>query len=257
MNSLLQEVAAGKPRMPHVPLPLPLTAFEEYMLRDDRPKYPMSMIARLSFAGQLDRQATTEALETAVARHPLLRAQVRRTRAGRLEWIVAADPATATCWIDDPRHDRLPSMQPINLFSEPGLRAWAMADSQRSSLVLQVHHAACDGKAVFQVLDDFVRSYARVSAGKQPAVEMSPCDPQTLPGRGSFGLTVREYLRMLPVQLWACRAYECSSCNGRSPCWNESRQLSSALPASFPDVGWAAWKWRRCRNSRRPLRRPK
>ncbi len=28
------------------PSPLPLTAFEEYMLRDDRPKYPMSIIAQ-------------------------------------------------------------------------------------------------------------------------------------------------------------------------------------------------------------------
>ena len=34
----------GKQRMPDFPSPLPLAAFEEYMLRDDRPKYPMSII---------------------------------------------------------------------------------------------------------------------------------------------------------------------------------------------------------------------
>ena len=31
--------------------PLPLTAFEEYMFRDDRPACPMSMVARLRFGG--------------------------------------------------------------------------------------------------------------------------------------------------------------------------------------------------------------
>src|SRR5208337_905834 len=87
VNSVLPKAAAGKQRMPNFPSPLPLTAFEEYMLRDDRPKYPMSIVARLRFAGQLDRQVTTEALQTVVARHPLLRAKVRKTPAGRLEWI--------------------------------------------------------------------------------------------------------------------------------------------------------------------------
>ena len=73
--------------------PLPLVAFEEYMLRDDRPGYPMSIIARLRFAGQLERRATAEALQTVVARHPLLRATIRKTPAGRLEWIAADRPA--------------------------------------------------------------------------------------------------------------------------------------------------------------------
>ncbi len=187
--------------MPNSPLPLPLAAFEEYMLRDDRPKYPMSIIARLNFAGRLERRATEEALETVVARHPLLRAKVRKTPAGRLEWIAAADRPPSISWIDGPEDDRLPAMRPIDLFSEPGLRVWATADSQSGSLVVQVHHAACDGKAVFQVLDDFVRSYAHVSAGKQSPIELSPCDPQTLRGRGRFGLTVGKYLRMLPAQL--------------------------------------------------------
>ena len=34
--------------------PLPLAAFEEYMLWDDQPKRPMGIIASLRFAGRLD-----------------------------------------------------------------------------------------------------------------------------------------------------------------------------------------------------------
>jgi hypothetical protein len=196
----------------------------------------MSIIARLRFAAQLDRRATTEALETAVARHPLLRAQVRKTRLGRLEWIASADRAAAISWIDDPGHDRLPSMRPIDLFSEPGLKAWASADSVRSSLVLQVHHAACDGKAVFQVLDDFVRSYAHISTGAKSAIELSPCDPQMLRGRGSFGLNVRNYLRMLPVQLMGLSRALMFFMQRPVPLLKPVAAMPSTLPAGFPHV---------------------
>ena len=102
MNAVRRNAAARKQRMPDFPSPLPLAAFEEYMLWDDRPSYPMSIIARLRFAGQLDRRATAEALETVVARHPLLRAKIRKTPAGRLEWIAAADRPPAISWIDGP-----------------------------------------------------------------------------------------------------------------------------------------------------------
>ena len=240
--------------MPNFPSPLPLAAFEEYMLRDDRPKYPMSMFARLRFAGQLDRRATTEALETVVARHPLLRAKVRKTRAGRLEWIAAADRPLSLPWIDGPEDDRLPLMRPIDLFSEPGLRAWATADSQRSSLVLQVHHATCDGKAVFGVLDDFLRSYAHVSAGKQSRIAMSTCNPETLPGRGRFGLTVWKYLCMLPAQLMGLSRIRMFFMQRPVPYWNASGQFPASCRLASRMSRWAAWRWTRCGNSRPPLR---
>ena len=65
-------------------------------------------------------------------------------------------------------------MQPIDFFSEPGLRVGATADLQSSSLVVQVHHAACDGKAVLQFFDDFVRSYVHVSEGKRSPMKLAP-----------------------------------------------------------------------------------
>ncbi len=236
MNSLLPKAAAEDPRMPDFPSPLPLAAFEEYMLRDDRPNYPMSIIARLRFAGQLQREAATEALETVVARHPLLRAKVRKTPAGRLEWIAAGDRPAAISWIDGPAHDRLPAMRPIDLYSEPGLRVWAAADSQRSSLIVQIHHAVCDGKAVFQALDDFVRSYAGVFAGKPSSLQRAACDPRSLPGRGRFGLTVRNYLRMLPAQLMGLSRIRMFFMRRPVPLLQRIAALSRELPAGFPHV---------------------
>ncbi|MEI8374776.1 MAG: WS/DGAT domain-containing protein [Planctomycetota bacterium] len=222
--------------MPDFPLPLPLTAFEEYMLRDDRPNYPMSIVARLRFTGQLDRRATSEALEMALARHPLLRAKIRRTPEGRLAWIPVEDYRPPIEWIDGPEHDRFPSMRPIDLFSEPGLRVWGITDAQHSLLSLQVHHAACDGKGVLQVTDDFLRSYARISAGKQSPIELSPCNPQTLQGRGSFGLTVGKYLRMLPAQLSGLLGVQMFLMRRPVPLLEPITAISSELPAGFPDV---------------------
>lgn len=222
--------------MPDFPLPLPLAAFEEYMLWDDRPTHPMSIVARLRFAGQLDRRASALALEAVVARHPLLRAKVHKTPRGRLEWTAAPGHPSAIQWIDGPQRDGLPLMRPIDLFSEAGLRAWATADRHRSSLVLQVHHAACDGKAVFQVLDDFVRSYARVAADGQSAIELSPCDPRRLTGRGSFGLTAGKCLRMLPAQLTGLLGVCEFFMHRPVPILEPVAAICGDLPASFPDV---------------------
>ncbi len=236
MDAVSANAALRKQRMPDFPSPLPLAAFEEYMLWDDRPTHPMSIIARLRFAGQLDRRATAEALETVVARHPLLRATIRKNPAGRLEWIETADHPPAIAWIEGPQPDRLPLMGPIDLFSEPGLRVWAAADSQRSSLVLQVHHAACDGKAVVQVLDDFLRSYARTADRTGTPIELSPCDAEALRGRGTFGLTALRCLRILPAQLSGLLGVWQFFVRRPVPLLATTDALPGELPASFPDV---------------------
>jgi hypothetical protein len=234
-NEFPRYAAVTTQRTADFPSRLPLTAFEEYMLWDDRPEYPMSIVAQLRFAGPLNRRATTEAFEAVVAHHPLLRATIRRTKAGRLEWTAAEHLPTIT-WLEGSGHDRLPSMQPIDLFAEPGLRLWAAAGPQASSLSLQVHHATCDGKAVFQVLDDFMRCYSQVSAGTQSPLEFSPCDPQALLSRGSFGLTVAKYLRMLPAQLLGILGVR-KFLMRRPVCLLERIAAETGkLPAGFPEV---------------------
>ena len=193
--------------------PLPLAAFEEYMFRDDGPGYPMHIIARLRFAGQLDRADATRAFEQAVARHPLLRAKIQKTATGRLQWIAAGGCPAALTWSDDALPDRLPAMAPLNLLVEHGLKAWVAAASEESTMVLQAHHAACDGKAVLQLAEDFLRGYARAIGGRDCSIEndcstesnhwieQAPCDAELLRGRGRCGLTLRAFLRMLPAQL--------------------------------------------------------
>ncbi len=222
--------------MSRFPSPLPLAAFEEYMLRDDRPKYPMGIVARLRFRGRLDRQAAQSALLQVVANHPLLRAKVQRSPGERLEWAPAEDQLPAIQWLDGPPHDRLPSMRPIDLYSGPGLRVWAAAESEPSWLLLQIHHAVCDGKAVLQVAEDFLRSYAFSVDRKGGRAEPAPCDAEALSRRGTFGLTFWKYLRMLPAQLRGLSRVWKFFVQRPVPILKRIATIGSELPSGFPEV---------------------
>ena len=68
--------APGPPSLPA----LPLVPFEEYMLLDDRPAYPMNFFLRLRFAGCLVPERFDDACRQAVARHPLLAARITRRK---------------------------------------------------------------------------------------------------------------------------------------------------------------------------------
>jgi hypothetical protein len=160
----------------------------------------MSIVGRLRFAGRLERDAAAVAWRQALARHPLMRAIVVDRGRRRPEW-TAAGALPALQWDNDSLRDRLPAMQPIDLTREPGLRAWVAADSQQSAMIIQLHHAVCDGKGVLQFVDDFLHSYTRAADRGRCHIELTPRDEALLEKRGTFGLTARKLLKMLPAQL--------------------------------------------------------
>jgi len=190
--------------MSDFPSPLPLTAFEEYMLRDDRPTHPMIIIARLRFAGRLNQQAGTAALEQTIAPASSAACQDPANFGGTSGMgpggrLSPFDPVARR-----PDIQSLACMRPIDLFSEPVLRVWAASNAQHSSLTIQVHHAACDGKAVLQVADDFLQSYARLVNRANTPTELSPYDGKALRKRGTFGLTAAKFCGCSP---FSSRAY--------------------------------------------------
>ena len=154
--------------MPKYRPPMPLTAFEEYMFRDDRPSHPMSIVFRLRFSGALDRDAASVAWSQTIGRHVLLRSTILAVGNRRPCWI-SAETLPPLCWTSELARG-MPEMEPIDLVTEPGLRGWAASDGRQSAITLQAHHAACDGKAVVQVADDFLRSYARAMDGRRCSV---------------------------------------------------------------------------------------
>ena len=65
-------------------LPLPLTAFEQYFVTDDRPGYRMTFVIDQTFDGEIDREAFEVGLSQASQRNPLLNALCERARWGRV-----------------------------------------------------------------------------------------------------------------------------------------------------------------------------
>jgi NRPS condensation-like uncharacterized protein len=179
-------------------LPLPLVPFEQYMLADDRPAYPMNFFVRLRFAGRFDRRALDAAMSAALARHPLLTAIARRSRRG---WIwEAADRLPAVQWLTCAPGESLPALEPLDVRVEPGFRVTACEGQGRTDLVMQVHHACCDGLATFAFAEDLLANYA-AACGTAPGMTPRPLERQLLRRRGRFGLTTGQFLSVLPKQL--------------------------------------------------------
>ncbi len=180
-------------------LPLPLVPFEEYMLSDDRPAYPMDFFCRLRFSGRFDRSALDSAFGVTVARHPLLAATVRRN-GRRFEWVPAGELSPKVCWATTPPDRACPPSERIDLTRSPGLRATVFRNGESTDLLLQFHHSCCDGIGAFRFIEDLLVCYAAAQQSEGSAAEPCPLDEQRLRQRGKFGLTPWKLLRMAPRQ---------------------------------------------------------
>jgi NRPS condensation-like uncharacterized protein len=180
-------------------LPLPLVPFESYMLADDRPAYPMNCFVRLSFAGRFDRPGLDAAMSAVLRRHPLLTA-VARPAGTRWVWQPADDPPQIE-WRRAAPAESLPRLEPLDVRAMPGLRVVACEGPTQTDLVLQAHHACCDGLGIFLFAEDLLMNYA-VGRGLLPAESLRPIQPQDLRTRGRFGLTGTQLLKVLPRQLF-------------------------------------------------------
>lgn len=180
--------------------PLPLNAFERYMLADDRPDYPMTFFLRLHFQGTLDREHFEAAAADAIARHPLFRA-------------VISDDDGPPCWVAlDDAHPRIhwqagarPSSearfrQPIDLRREPGLRFSVEAAADGSCVLIEFHHTCCDGIGATGFVEDLLVAYAARSGGKTPS-RPRPLNAFQLRRRGEHGLSFFGRLLRVPLDL--------------------------------------------------------
>jgi len=182
-------------------LSFPLTAIEEFLFWEDRPAYPWSCFLRFRFSGQLDRDAFESAVTVALDRHPLLRSKIKKRRFGRLWWEVVDQAQPSIRWRTGSAEDGFPTATHLSLFDEIGIRFDVVADASRSDLVIQWHHACCDGAGIFLFVHDLLIAYA-LAQGKHPGrLEFPVLDPNRLRQRGKYGLTVSKFLRMLPKQL--------------------------------------------------------
>jgi NRPS condensation-like uncharacterized protein len=176
---------------------LPLTHFEELMLYQDCEAYPCSCFMQLQLSGELKRSAFEAAARIAVERHPLLRATVEMER-GRPRWKIA-NLSTPNIFWNETNSDS-PQAGRLELEHEAGLRLIVRVGSETSEVLIQFHHACCDGQGMLQYIHDLLVAYANEADAESSCVELPSLDPELLRGRGSLGLSSWKLLKMAPKQ---------------------------------------------------------
>lgn len=181
--------------------PLPLTTFEEYLLWEDRPAYPWSCFIDLQFQGVLDRPSLEAAIARIRDRHPLLSSTVDRV-GRRPHWV----PTTASPRIDwhnshEAGSPLFPPATYLDITRESGLRFQVFAGESSSRLVVQFHHACCDGAGIMYYLQDLFVAYALERGETAPRVRLPELDADRLHQRGQYGLTWSKFFQLLPRQL--------------------------------------------------------
>jgi len=193
-----------------MPFPLRLTPFEEYMLLDDQPAYPMSCFFMIKLRGRFNVAVLESALQTTLENHPLLTSLVTETN-GQFYWRNTGKmPDVTRLPMDNER--RFPASKGINLFSNPALKIAICNDNAdpkaveldgQTNVIFEVHHSACDAIGLARFIEDVLCNYARQVAptGEYSAeVHRKLVEPDLLIRRGTFVQKRNELLQSLSQQ---------------------------------------------------------
>lgn len=192
-----------QPKMPSV-FPLKVSAFERYMLIDDRPSHPLTCHFPLRFSGRLDRSALEAAVRMTLQRHPMLAARLEEVD-GELRWVAAANPAPLIDFGPMGKPMRFAGGEPIDLRREAGLRIWVRTDEHHVLIQFQIHHACTDGAGAYRFIEDLLCAYHDLSRQREDeldAICWRPLDLGRIENRNCLGLTRWGKLRRLPADLW-------------------------------------------------------
>ncbi|MCG8653134.1 MAG: hypothetical protein MI861_25060, partial [Pirellulales bacterium] len=217
--------------------PMPMTAFEQYMLGDDRRAYPMYFFVRLRLAGRILQEPFIAATNIALKRHVLLSATLVPSKSEPLVWQSAADQPAKIRWREKTENDAYPPVWDLDPRKTSGLGITVVTGADASEVVLQFHHSCCDGQGAFGFIHDLLIAYDNESARRPGSSSLPPLAPEKLVDRshGNFGWS--KIARMLPRQavgLLGVRQFlmrRPASLSGRPPV-----AADEALPEEFPNV---------------------
>lgn len=144
------------------PLPLPLTAFERFMIANDCKTRPMTFSIEIVLSGDFRETIARLAMQRAVDRHPLLNATVARVRGRR-------------CWVENKqsvayRNDGTPEREKntpgrfIDISTQSGLKVFSIPEGDKTRVSFLFHHAATDGIGAMRFIGDFLGTYGQLTA---------------------------------------------------------------------------------------------
>ncbi|HEY3969057.1 MAG TPA: hypothetical protein VGM05_31190 [Planctomycetaceae bacterium] len=167
--------------------PLPLVAFERYMLADDPPEYPMVFVIGIDLSGALDNKAFESAVGAALERHPLLCRRVIKVPGHGLCWAAQPDPDLPIAWDETGGPLESPAAERIDVMHGTGLRIRVCRGTPRTRVTFQFHHAATDGIGGMHFIGDVLAVYGQLTANPgDEAPELDVLSPNLLKDRGGL-----------------------------------------------------------------------
>lgn len=169
--------------------PLPLNAFEQYMLADDSADFPRIFRLVVRLRTILDESRLVDALDAAVRRHPLLGACVEDNGEQPRHWVVGPNNSREIVRSKAAREAGVAleeTVPPIDLKAQVALRVRVDKSLEGDVLTLEFHHAAVDGLGAMQFVDDVLHLYA-CAAGVVEG-KLRELDETRLATRDAFGL---------------------------------------------------------------------
>lgn len=164
-------------------LPLHLNAADLLWLAQDLPGYPSTFTIQLEFSGHLDRPSWEAALGEALERHPLLRAFIRPAKGGLPCWVAAPERLPPIDWSVEGAPIACPRGEAIDLAHETGLRIWVRLAADRARVLLQFHHACCDGTGAYRFIGDLLAYYGARTTDTDRPPTLAPIQLQMLRSR--------------------------------------------------------------------------
>jgi len=172
-----------------------VSAFEHYMLVDDRPKYPMVVWFVMTFQGQAEEARLSAALNQALTHHPMLSSHLIGDRRGLRAKLLWRHVKNATVYLDvGPEGSplRFPTAQTpesenianedrkspiaIDLSREIGVRAFLRQGRENCTVHFQFHHSVTDGLGAMGFLEEVLRYYDGAGAKVAKSVANFTCD---------------------------------------------------------------------------------
>jgi NRPS condensation-like uncharacterized protein len=219
--------------------PLLLTPFEDYMSWDDRPEYPMAFVIRLEFEGAIDRDSLEAALPLALARHPLLQANIKPAKRNENCWVAAESPAIPIQWGDLQTPITPTEGEQIDIRRNVGVRIWVRSDGVQSSLITQFHHACCDGIGAYQFLSDWLWFYAD-KLGQPVENPLPPADLKQLRNRQKTCFDLEKYRNAAGKIQWSVKELLTYSLRNMllmaKPRESKRKRTSQEFAGDFPGV---------------------
>ena len=225
----------------------PLTPFDELMVLDERPGYPMCFFIEADGEGPVDHPRLVAAVARAADRHPRVRSRIA-SRNGRLVWL-PPDRLPQVEWFPCQSGDTAAAStplpwRPIDLRQEAGVRLVAREVAPQAwRVTLMVHHAVCDGLAAIEFMGDIWSCYHgaspapfRQSVGQraQPATTPQATTPQSL------AREALSFARFFPQPIGPGPAADQHQPSGLSPPFTSfalSRDLTASLRARAAAAG--------------------